>query len=61
MLRFGQIKVTKKKVIFICCKKAIKIWDVNVDNIIISKLVKTKSNCNHLIGYLDKAIRYKLF
>ena len=24
--------------------KSIKIWDVNVDNIVISKLVKTKTN-----------------
>ena len=35
----------------------IKIWDVNVDNIVISKLVKTKTNSKLLIGYLDKAIR----
>ena len=38
-------------------KKPIKIWDVNVDNIVISKLVKTKTNSKYLIGYLDKAIR----
>ena len=30
---------------------------VNVDNIVISKLVETKSNFNYLIGYLDKAVR----
>ena len=30
---------------------------VNVDNIVISKLVKTKTNFKYLIGYLDKAIR----
>ena len=29
------------------------IWDVNVDNIVISKLVKTKNNSKYLIGYLD--------
>ena len=29
----------------------------NVDNIVISKLVETKSNFNYLIGYLDKAVR----
>ena len=34
-----------------------KIWDVNVDNIVISKLVKTKTNSKYLIGYLDKAVR----
>ena len=38
-------------------KKIIKIWDVNVDNIVISKLVKTKTNSKYLIGFLDKAIR----
>ena len=32
-------------------------WDVNVDNIVISKFVKTKNNSKYLIGYLDKAIR----
>ena len=35
-------------------KKPIKIWDVHVDNIVISKLVKTKTNSKYLIGYLDK-------
>ena len=38
-------------------KKPIKSWDVNVDNIVISKLVKTKTNSKYLIGYLDKDIR----
>ena len=38
-------------------KIPIKIQDVNVDNIVISKLVKTKTNSKCLIGYLDKTIR----
>ena len=38
-------------------KKPIKIWGVNVDNIVISKLIKTKSNSKYLIGYLDNVIR----
>ena len=38
-------------------KKPIKIWDINVDNIDISKLVKTKTNSKYLIGFLDKDIR----
>ena len=42
---------------FYAAKKSIKIWDVNVDNIVISKLVKAKTNSKYLIGYLDKAIR----
>ena len=55
MLRFGQTKVTKEK--FYAVKKTMKISDVNVDNIVISKLVETKTNSKYLIGYLDKAIR----
>ena len=38
-------------------KKPIKIWDVNVDNIVISKLIKTKTNSKYLKRYLDKTIR----
>ena len=34
-----------------------KIQDVNVDNIVFSKLVKTKTNSKYCIGYLDKAIK----
>ena len=33
------------------------IWDVNVDNIVISKLVKTKTNSKYLIWYLDLVIK----
>ena len=56
MLRFGETNVTKEK--FDAAKKIIKIWDVNVDNIVISKLVKTKTNSKYLIGIkFDKAIR----
>ena len=47
----------KAKERFYAAKRPIKIWDVNVDNIVISKLVKTKSNSKYLIGYLDKARR----
>ena len=36
---------------------AIKIWNVNVDNIVISKLVKTKTNPKYLIGYLNIDMR----
>ena len=39
------------------CKKLIKNWNVNVDNIIISKLVETKNNSKYLIEYLDEVIR----
>ena len=55
MLTFGETKIAKKK--FDAAKKPIEIWDVNVDNLVISKLVKTKTNSKYLIGYLDKDIR----
>ena len=55
MWRFGETKVTKEK--FYIAKKSIKIWDVNVGNIVISKVVKTKADSKYLNGYLDKAIR----
>ena len=31
-----------------------KYWDVDVANIVISNLVKTKTNSKYFIGYLDK-------
>ena len=43
-------KVVKEK--FYGAKKSIQIWDVDDNNIAISKLVKTKTN--YLIGFLDK-------
>ena len=38
-------------------KKAIKIWDINVNNVVTSKLVLKKNNCKYLVGYLDKVLR----
>ena len=55
MVRFRDKELAKEK--FYAAKRPTKILDVNVDNIIISKLVKTKTNSKYLIGYLDKAIR----
>ena len=56
MLRFGETNIAKGK--FYAAQKPIENWDVNVDNIIISKLVKTKTNSNYLIGIkLYKATR----
>ena len=54
MLRFGETKVTKER--FYAAKKPIKIWDVDIDNIVISTFAKTKTNSKYLIGYLDKVI-----
>ena len=56
MVKFGERGINSKRNV-LCCKKAIKIWGVNVDNIVISKLVKTKTNSKYLIRYLDKTIR----
>ena len=55
MLGFGKTEMAKEK--FYAANNPIKIWNVNVDNIVISKLVKTKTNSKHLIGSLDKDIR----
>ena len=59
MLTFGEKKSNKRKVS--CPIKHKKIWDVNIDNIVISKLVRTKTNSKYLIGYSDKALRPLIF
>ena len=51
MLRFGKIKVAKKELYR--AKQPIKISDVNVDNIVISKIPLKKNNSKHMIGYLN--------
>ena len=38
-------------------KILLKIWDVNADNIFISKLFETKNDSKYLIGYLGEVIR----
>ena len=38
-------------------KKAIKIWDINVNNVVTSKLFLKKNNSKYLVGYLDKVLR----
>ena len=56
MLRFGERKIAKEK--FYASKKPIKLCDVSFNNMVISKLVKTKTNSKYLIGIkFDKAIR----
>ena len=42
MLQFGETKLTKGK--FYNAKKPIKNWYANIDNIVISKSVKIKTN-----------------
>ena len=56
MLRFGETKVTKEE-FYDAKEKTIKIWDVDVNNVVISKLVERKNNSKYLIGYLDKFTR----
>ena len=48
-------KVTKEKLS--TAKKSIQIWDVNINNIVISILIETKTNSKYFIGFSDKAIR----
>ena len=55
MLRFGKTKLIKEA--FYGIKMSVTIWDVNVDNIVISKLVGTKNKSKHLFGYSDEIIR----
>ena len=55
MLRFGKTKVVKEKIYG--AKKSRNVWDVNVGNIVISKLFETKINFKYLIRYLGKVIR----
>ena len=49
MLIFGETKVAKEE--FYDAKQPIKIWDVDVNYIVISKLVETKKNSKCFIGY----------
>ena len=45
------------KEMFLAVKRPKKTWKVNAENTVISKLVKTKTNSNYLIGTkFDKAI-----
>ena len=54
MLRFDWTIEQKKNFMV---QKNPNIWDVNVNNIVISKLIETKTNSKYLIGYLDKVIK----
>ena len=55
MLRFGETKVAKEK--NYGAKKVIKIWYVDVNNIVILKLIRTKTKFKDSIEYLDKVMR----
>ena len=51
MVKFGKMEIAKENFM---CNKTYKIWDVNFDNIVISKLVKIKSNSKYLLDFLIK-------
>ena len=55
ILRFDKAKVVKEE--FQCVKNPIKIWDVDVDNMVISTLIETKIEFKYFSGYLDEVIR----
>ena len=50
MLRFGKIKIAKEE--FYAAKKPIKIWDVDNDDTVISKLLVMKHNSIYLTKQL---------
>ena len=56
MVRFGEKGIAKEK--FYPAKKPIKISDINVNDIVISTLIETKTNSKYLIGTkFDKTIK----
>ena len=54
MLRFGT-RVAKEE--FYGVNKPIKLWDVTVDNIVVSKSIEMETNSKYMIEYLDEVIR----
>ena len=55
MVKFGDKEITNERLY--TAKRPTKIWDVNVDNEVTSKLAKTKTNFKCLIVFLDKTTR----
>ena len=47
-------KIAKRECYGAKKKKTLKIWNVDVDNIAILKLIETKNNSNYFIGCLDE-------
>ena len=54
-MRFGETKIVKET--FYAAKRPVKTWDINVDNLVISKLIKTKTNFKYFTGYLDEVYK----
>ena len=53
MLRFGKISSKRK---FDGAKKIIKILDVDINSIVILKLVETRKRSKYMNGYLDEVV-----
>ena len=53
-MRFGKTKIEK----VLSAEKPINIWDVNIDNIDILKLIKIKPSSKYLIACLRQLSRY---
>ena len=54
-MRFGETKIVKET--FYAAKRPVKTSDINVDNLVISKLIKTKTNFKYFTGYLDEVYK----
>ena len=54
-MKLGKIEIAKEQ--FYVANKPIQIWNINVDNIVTSRLVKAKNTSKYLIGYLDEDTR----
>ena len=59
MLRFGKTKLLKEEIY--SAKKSNENFGINVTNIVILKLVKTKNKSKYLIGFLDEVIKPLVF
>ena len=59
MVKFKKAEITTEK--FYTAKISIKIWNVNVDNITTSKLLKRKTNSKYLIEQLEKDVTLLVF
>ena len=51
-MKLGKTEIAKEQ--FYAANKPIQIWNINVDNIVTSRLVKAKNTSKYLIGYLDE-------
>ena len=49
MIKFVRTEIAKENLY--AAKNHMKIWDVKINNILISKLVSAKTNFKYLIGY----------